>query len=253
MTGGGEYGVRLEDVNFEGPLDLLLFLIKKNEIEITDIPIALVTEQFLTYLERITAEKLEAAGEFLLMAATLLRIKARMLLPAPEGLEDEELEDPRTELVAQILEYQQVREVAGHLRTQEQRALELYPRGAREPLEPAPAAEEPPERRVTLKDLLRAFADVLAAHAAQAVHHVDEPRVTLEERVLDVRRAIAASGRVRFSELFPAGASRIELVMTLIALLEMVRAGEVRLRQDAAFGEILVLAGEPAEEPWTRS
>lgn len=251
-SGDGVYGVRLEEIDFEGPLDLLLFLIQKNEIDITDIPIALVTEQFLSYLERLTADQLEDAGDFLLMAATLMRIKARMLLPAPEGLEDEELEDPRRELVSRILEYQQYKEVARHLREQEQRALLLHSRGLWSPgseaAAVAPESALPAERRVSLADLLRAFGAMLAARPAERAHHVDVVRVTLEEKVHLIRAVLAERGQVRFGELFPPRAPRIELVVTLIALLEMVRNGEVRLRQIGSFEEIDVLQGEPAAQ-----
>ena len=239
----GPYAVRLDGVDFEGPLDLLLFLIRKNEIDVHDIPIALVTDQFLAYLETMDPSQLEAAGEFLAMAATLLRIKTRMLLPAPHEPDAEDLEDPRSELVARILEYQQVRELARDLRQREVEAARQHPRGALDPVEaaPAPVAEEP-ERRVTLKDLLRAFAAALAARPAEAVHRIEPIRVTLEDRLRHVREVLAARGSALFHELFPANASRLELVVTLVALLEMVRAGEVVLRQDAVFDEIAVQA-----------
>jgi segregation and condensation protein A len=275
VTAAGEYSVRLEDLNFEGPLDLLLFLIKKNEIEISDIPIALVTAQFLAYLERITAANLEGAGDFLLMAATLMRIKSQMLLPPPEG-EEELLDDPRRELVDRLLEYQRFKEIAQHLREQEAYARSLYARGERLPEElagPAPG-EEPvlpdTERRVSLKDLLRAFAAALAARRDEPVHHVEPVRVTLEEKIHEIRRRLAQHGRVRFGELFAADAPRLELVVTLIALLEMVRNREARLCQSASFGEIEIRPGPSAgadgvgeapqnnpgaegEDPWSRT
>ncbi|MBA2566169.1 MAG: segregation/condensation protein A [Gemmatimonadetes bacterium] len=242
------YGVRIDDVNFEGPLDLLLYLIRKNEIDIGDIPIARITEQFLACLDRISAADLEAAGDFLLMAATLMRIKAQMLLPRPDGLDEGDLEDPRRELVARILEYQQFKEIAERLRDCERDARRLHPRGGPSPLRDAPpeSAEPLPERRVSLKDLLRAFAAVLAARPERAVHHVEAVRITLEERLQHVRRVLAVRGSLPFGELFPPQASRLELVVTLIALLEMVRAREVRLRQEEAFGEIMVSSRERA-------
>jgi segregation and condensation protein A len=259
--------VRLDGVAFEGPLDLLLYLIRKNEIDVHDIPIALVTDQFLAYLETMEPSQLEAAGEFLAMAATLLRIKTRMLLPAPREPDEEDLEDPRSELVARILEYQQVRELARGLREREAEAARHHPRGALDPVEAAPApVAEPAERRVTLKDLLRAFAAALAARPAEPVHRVEPVRITLEERLRHVRAVLAERGGALFHELFPADASRLELVVTLVALLEMVRGGEVVLRQDAVFDEIAVApralrapdarpqaAGDPETggDPWT--
>jgi segregation and condensation protein A len=120
------HSVKLETLDFEGPLDLLVYLVKKNEVDIYDI-----TEQFLEYVEAMTREKLESAGEFLLMAATLMRIKAQMLLPQPD-LDDEELEDPRRELVLKIIEYQQFKEIAEHLRDHESSRRLLFSRGYRE-------------------------------------------------------------------------------------------------------------------------
>lgn len=240
---GATCGVRLEEVDFEGPLELLLHLIRKNEIDVYDIPVALVTEQFLAYLDRMTAEKLEAAGDFLLMAATLMRIKARMLLPSPAEADEDDLEDPRRELVARLLEYQQFKEIAAQLREHEAEALKSRVRGARLALDEAGDAIRPRELEVSLNDLLRAFAAALAARRVDPVHQVEPVRVTIEEKTRFVREILAARGGVRFGELFPPDAPRIELVVTFIALLEMVRSRELRLRQARPFDEIEVVPG----------
>ncbi len=238
------HSVKLETLDFEGPLDLLVYLVKKNEVDIYDIPIALITEQFLEYVEAMTREKLESAGEFLLMAATLMRIKAQMLLPQPD-LDDEELEDPRRELVLKIIEYQQFKEIAEHLRDHESSRRLLFSRGYREWLaEDEARAEEEPANRATLGDLLRAFADVMEQAARDRVHHLEPLAVTIEEKVDFIRSRLKRDGRSSFRELFVVGEPRSHWIVTFVALLEMAREGEIRLRQAERFGDINVFVGE---------
>jgi segregation and condensation protein A len=238
------HSVKLETLDFEGPLDLLVYLVKKNEVDIYDIPIALITEQFLEYVEAMTREKLESAGEFLLMAATLMRIKAQMLLPQPD-LDDEELEDPRRELVLKIIEYQQFKEIAEHLRDHESSRRLLFSRGYREWLaEDEARPEEEPANRATLGDLLRAFADVMEQAARDRVHHLEPLAVTIEEKVDFIRGRLRRDGRSSFRELFVVGEPRSHWIVTFVALLEMAREGEIRLRQAERFGDINVFVGE---------
>lgn len=245
-TGG--HDVRIENLDFEGPLDLLLYLVRKNEVDIWDIPIARITEQFLAYLERMTADRLEEAGDFMLMAATLLRIKSRMLLPRPED-DDEEMEDPRRELVLRILEYQQFREIADHLREHEAGRRLLFAKGYREALEEGLERPEPaPGRRASLSDLLRAFAEVMRQAEAERIHRLEPIAVSIEEKAAFVRDRLRREGRVTFRELFVPGEPRAHWIVTFVALLEMVREGEVRLRQGDAFGEIHVFAEAPAPD-----
>ena len=242
------HSVKLETLDFEGPLDLLVYLVKKNEVDIYDIPIALITEQFLEYVEAMTREKLESAGEFLLMAATLMRIKAQMLLPQPD-LDDEELEDPRRELVLKIIEYQQFKEIAEHLRDHESSRRLLFSRGYREWLaEDETRAEEEPANRATLGDLLRAFADVMEQAARDRVHHLEPLAVTIEEKVDFIRGRLREDGRSSFRELFVVGEPRSHWIVTFVALLEMAREGEIRLRQAERFGDINVFVGEGFEK-----
>ena len=185
------HSVKIESLDFEGPLDLLVYLVQKNEVDIWDIPIALITEQFLAYLQGMTAERLEAAGEFLLMAATLLRIKSQMLLPRPEPEDDEEVEDPRRELVLRILEYQQFREIADQLRDREAAGRLVYPRGLQDrddELEGEAGPDLPePEDRVSLSDLLRAFTRMIEEARRDRVHRLEPVGVTIEEKVSFVR------------------------------------------------------------------
>lgn len=242
--------VKVEALDFEGPIDLLVYLVQKNEVDVYDIPIALIAEQFLGALESMSPERLESAGEFLLMAATLMRIKAQMLLPRPELGEDEEIEDPRRELVMMILEYQQFREVADQLKDRETAQNELFPRGdtMRGLLPDAPGFEdvvdEAPGRRATLGELLRAFAEVMQQAARERVHRLDPIGITIEEKVRFVRARLRGDGRTSFRDLFVAGEPRSHWIVTFVALLEMAREGELRLRQGDRFGEIHVYAAK---------
>ena len=251
------HSVRIETLDFEGPLDLLLYLVQKNEVDIYDIPIALITEQFLAYLQGMTPQRLESAGEFLLMAATLLRIKSQMLLPRPQLEDEEELEDPRRELVFKILEYQQFREIADQLRDRESAARLVFPRGMQEwdeelVGEAVPLPEQ--EDRVSLGDLLRSFTRLMEEARRDRVHHLEPLTVTIEEKAAFVRERLRREGQTSFRDLFVPGEPRAHWIVTFVALLEMVREGEIRLRQGETFGEIHVYAtghtdtrgGEPA-------
>ena len=244
--------VRVDALDFEGPIDLLVYLVQKNEVDVYDIPIALITEQFLEVLEAMSPERLESAGEFVLMAATLMRIKAQMLLPRAEPGDDEEIEDPRRELVMMILEYQQFREVADQLKDREAAQRELFPRGELMDALLPPELEEPvdeaPDRRVTLGDLLQAFTAVMEQAARERVHRLDPVGVTIEDKVRFVRARLRESGRASFRDLFVAGEPRSHWIVTFVALLEMAREGELRLRQGDRFGEIHVYAAELSDD-----
>lgn len=242
--------VKVEALDFEGPIDLLVYLVQKHEVDVYDIPIALIAEQFLGVLDSMSPERLESAGEFLLMAATLMRIKAQMLLPRPELGEDEEIEDPRRELVMMILEYQQFREVADQLKDRETTQSELFPRGdtMRDLLPDAPGCEdvvdEAPGRRATLGELLKAFAEVMQQASRERVHRLDPIGITIEEKVRFVRARLRGNGRTSFRDLFVDGEPRSHWIVTFVALLEMAREGELRLRQGDRFGEIHVYAAK---------
>ena len=237
----GPHRVRVEALDFEGPLDLLVYLVQKNEVDVYDIPIALITAQFLEYLESMGPERLESA-------ATLLRIKARMLLPRPEPLDDEEVEDPRRELVTMILEYQQFREIADQLKDREAAQSAVYgrvdPYAELAELGADDNVDEAPGRRATLGELLKAFASVMEEAARDRIHRLEPIGVTIEEKVRFVRGRLRREGRTSLRELFVEGESRSHWIVTFVALLEMAREGEIRLRQGDRFGEIHVYAGE---------
>jgi len=228
---------------FCGPLDLLLYLIQKDQIDIYDIPIARITDQYLQYLEIIQRLPLDNAGDFLVMAATLLRIKARLLLPAsPEEELDEE--DPRAELVRRLLEYKRFKEAADQLRqhAEERRRLHLrnspYPFLGRDEVEPP--------LRLEMFDLLSALAGVLDRLTAPSVHTVQRELFTVEQKITLIRERLAGGETVRFEDLFADDAIKMEVIVTFIGLLEMVRQGFVTFLQTEVHGTIWLKLNEGA-------
>ena len=245
---GQTYKVRLE--GFEGPLDLLLHLIRKHRYEIYDIPIAGILEEYLGVLEAMRELDLDVASDFLVMAATLAEIKSRMLLPRPDGPEDgEEGEDPRAELVRRLLEYERIRRAAERLEARPRLGKDVFTRSWRSPdLEEL----EPPEAPIEadLFQLLLAFRAVLEEAPEDFVEEVARERVTIQEsiqEILDRFQGLPGAVGISFRDLFPPGATRTRVVTTFLALLELVRLRAVRVIQAAPFGEIRLYA-VPAEE-----
>ncbi|MBI3784899.1 MAG: segregation/condensation protein A [Deltaproteobacteria bacterium] len=233
------YRVKLEV--FEGPLDLLLHLIKKNEVEIVDIPIAAITEQYLGYLDMLRDLNLDVAGEFLVMAATLTLIKSRMLLPPAEEDEPEE-SDPRAELVQQLLEYQKYREAALALSERPFLNRDVF---AREPLERdaeelGPAPEEPLRLKVTVWELMEAFRAILQRAKPEAVHEVVVDRMSLRDRAQSMLQILGVQRRAEFTSLFPPDATRIEVLATFLALLELMKMGVLQALQEERLGPIVI-------------
>lgn len=224
--------------NFTGPLDLLLHLIKKNEMEITDIPIAEITAQYLAVIDTMQTLNLDVAGEFLLMAATLLHIKSRMLLPqvVEDGGEEEDEDDPRAELVRRLLEYQKYKEAAGQLDERPQLNRDLFARSA-----PAPEVVEEGEGEfvaVGLYDLLQALEQLLKERPEPLVHEVSMEQLSVAERIGQILTALKGQQSLDFRDLFPQPASRHEVVVTFLAMLELVKLRLVRLLQSQRFGAI---------------
>ncbi len=231
-----EYKVRL-DV-FEGPLDLLLYLVKKEEVDIYDVSIERITRQYLEYLDAMTRLNLDVAGEFLVMAATLLYIKSRHLLPAdqqpPE--EDADEDDPRWELIRQLIEYKKFKEAAGQL---ELRAIEqekIFPRIA-----PAPEREADllVPGNVSVLDLIGAFNKVLKRLEARGdVRELHDENFTVGDKIQHILNLTASGARTTFTSLFPERAGRTEIVVTFLALLELIRLRQLCIEQLTPFGEI---------------
>ena len=222
---------------FEGPLDLLLFLIQKNEIEITDIPIVLITEQYGAYLERMRELDLDVAADFILMAATLIHIKSRMLLPSPQVAADgTPLEDPRQPLVDQLLAYSRLKEISHFLQEREEVSTAQYQRptdSLTEGWHPDTAALE-----VDLYDLLDAFQRILKRAADRKERLVYAPELNLVTCMNAILDQLGTHGSLLFTELFDAEATKLEVVVTFLAVLELVKQKVVLLFQEAPLGPI---------------
>jgi len=237
---------------FDGPLDLLLYLIDRDEIDIFDIPIEHITNQYLEYLQQLESLNLEVAGEFLVMAAQLLEIKSRMLLPQeqrPEA-EQEEVGDPRAELVARLLEYRRYKHVAEELRARAE--IQRFVFSRRSLVEDAPEGTGQDERpylmigQVSAFDLWAAFQSVLSRAKEPARSAVDRPRFTVAQKMAAIAARLRwARDGIRFVDLFEEQYLRIELIVTFLALLELIRLRRVRVAQERLFGEIRVY---PAHE-----
>lgn len=225
---------------FEGPLDLLLHLIKRNEVQIADIPIALITDQYLATLEQLPELNLDGAGEYLVMAATLMLIKSRLLLPAEPGGDGDSDEDPRAELVQQLLEYQRYREAAERLADRTVLERDVF-RGAGERLERGTTATDgPPVRDASLGDLLAALRDVLARAQVPRPHDIFRPGISVGECARRILARFALGESVEFAALFEPDAERDEIIVTFLALLELIRLRAVRAGQEERFGRITV-------------
>jgi len=221
---------------FEGPFDLLLHLIRENKIDIYDIPIALITSQYLHYIEMMKELNLEIAGEFILMAATLIHIKSRMLLPPDEEAPPEEQEDPRRELVQRLLEYQKYKEAAVDFRKREDEWLKVF---HREPL----SDEDEGELclfDVSLFDLIDAFKKILDKAPPEVVS-ITREILTVKDRMSSIMEIIEGQDAVRFEDLFQGGITRIQIIITFVALLELIRLGLARAYQERSFGNIWVI------------
>jgi segregation and condensation protein A len=234
----GFYRVKLPV--FEGPLDLLLHLIKKNEVEIVDIPIATITEQYLAYLQMMRELNLDIAGEFLVMAATLTLIKSRMLLPPSEGDEEEEEVDPRADLVRQLLDYQRYREAALALSERPLLHRDVF---VREPLMDVEGGADTGEAlhlKVTVWELLKAFRAVLKRARPESVHEIVTEQLSMRDRVRTLLQTLSVARSVEFESLFDEDASRFAIIVTFLALLELMRMGAVRATQEERYGRIVI-------------
>ena len=219
---------------FEGPLNLLLHLIKQNQLDIYDIPIALVTEQYLEYIRIMKVLDLTIAGEFLVMAATLMYIKSRMLLPVPAEAEEEEEADPRAELVQRLVEYKRFKEAAIHLSQQALLGVDVFIRPAQE------IEVDTGEIEADLFHLIDALRALLEREEVEDFHEVTLELVTLRERMRELYERLQGTREaISFSALFTSS-SRVELIVTFLALLELVKSGMLRAYQREVFGPLWV-------------
>jgi len=231
---------RVELEIFEGPLDLLLHLIKKNEVSITDIPIATITEQYLATLDLLQTLSLDVAGEFLVMASTLIHIKSRMLLPAGDDGGDDEDEgfDPRDELVRRLLEYQRYKEAAQDLDQREVLSRDVFARSA------SPTEEAGPRgfREVSVFELLAALKRIIDRLPKDTFHEVTLEKITVREKMTHLLDILRAHSSILFEALFAEVSSRMEIIVTFLAMLELVKVRAIRIVQEEMAGPIKIEA-----------
>jgi len=244
-------GPRLVVGSFEGPLDLLLHLIRANEISITDIPIVEVCRQYDAYLLLMKEMNLEVAGDYLVMAATLAHIKSRMLLPAPPAAPGEVPEDPRADLVRQLLEYQRMKLAAESLREIDERAAAAFARGnaGEDPLGPW---RDEAQLDVSLFDLLAAFRRVVEALADAQPLHVHGEEISVADTIAWIVSRLETGSPRHFQDLIAELGTRAERIVAFLAILELLRLRRIRAVQRRAQGEILITLEEPppAAEAW---
>lgn len=221
---------------FEGPLDLLLYLIRKQNLDILDIPIAEITRQYMQYIELMQDVQLELAGEYLLMAAMLAEIKSRMLLPRPNDADGQEEDDPRAELVRRLQEYERFK-----------KAAEDIDRLTRMERDTLPASADLVERKVvkilpqiSLQEMLVAFKDVLSRAEMFSHHHVNRERLSVRQRMSDILSGLREAAFMNFSQLFRPEEGRMGVTVTFVAILELMREGLIEIVQSEAYGQIHV-------------
>jgi segregation and condensation protein A len=235
-----DYKVKLEI--FEGPLDLLLFLIKRDEIDIYDISIERITRQYLEYLQAFKELDIDIAGEFVVMAANLIYLKSRSLLPADQQPPDEEADedDPRWDLIRQLIEYKKFKEAAAQLQARALEQESIFTRDGG-----SPGAETTPLRLgdVGIFQLINAFQNVIKrVDAREDLREIFGEHFTVSDKIDTILQRVSGGGRLRFSDLFGAIASRVEIVVTFLALLELIRLKQVRATQANPFDEIEITA-----------
>jgi segregation and condensation protein A len=225
---------------FEGPLDLLLYLIRKNEIDVYDIPIALITDQYLQYLEIMQSLNLDLAGEYLVLASTLIHIKSRLLLPREEDSEAEEEQDPRAELVQQLLEYQSYKEAALRLDSRLLLERDVFKRAC--PFQETDEMEDnEADIELNLFDLVKAFQKVLSRKDNHVLMEINGERLSLSDRINEIMERLAQKRSLFFSELLEESADRAMVICTLLAVLELMKLRIIKAFQSGPFGAIRIL------------
>jgi segregation and condensation protein A len=239
MTNDQLYSIKVP--TFEGPLDLLLHLIKENKIDIYDIPISLITRQYLEYIEMMKELNLDIASEFLVVAATLIYIKSRMLLPPDETIETEEQEDPRAGLVQRLLEYQAYKEASATLKEKEEVWANIF---SRPPIDKDEITIEPEPYPylfdVNMFDLMAALKKILSNAPTEAIK-ITRETLTVKDRIAVILDKMENEHTMRFDALFEGDATRLQIIVTFLALLEILRLGLVRAYQDKDFGTVWIM------------
>ena len=218
---------------FEGPLDLLLHLIRQEQVSIYDIPVARITNEYLRYLQAMQEMDIAVAGDFLVMAATLIELKTKMLLPRDPLAAVEEEEDPRKDLVNQLLEYQKYKAAAQMLWSKATLEQAVFKRAELE------TDKNNPEVAVGLFDLLKVFQDILARHKEEVLLEIEREEISMAEMLERLRNMVLSSGELNLRIFFERARSRRELVLSFLSVLELVRTTEIRLVQRQTFGDII--------------
>ena len=240
---GDSYGVKLEV--FEGPLDLLLYLIKREEIDIYDIPVAHITRQYLEYVELIKMVNIEQAGDFVLMAATLMKIKSQMLLPRQQEDEEEE-EDPREELVRRLLDYQRYKEIAEWMDEREIDQKDVFYRTFGPGIKSQEEPKEGPLITATLFDLLYAFRVVLESAPKVPLHRIRGSEVHIEEQMDFILMILDKRKKILFMDLV-SGQGRLAMIVTFIAILELIKTQRISAVQNRQYEDIWIHKKEQSD------
>ncbi|MFH1458489.1 MAG: segregation/condensation protein A [Candidatus Omnitrophota bacterium] len=245
------YKIKLEI--FEGPLDLLLYLVNKDHLNIYDIPIAKVTGQYLEYLNLMQLLDLNIAGEFLVMAATLMQIKSKMLLPAePQEAAEGKQEDPREELVRRLLEYERFKEIAESLRQRETEQKEVFKRPKTQTEQETPGDSRDVYFEASIFDLINAFTKALKDVPKEVFYEVIKDEFTIEEKIHQILHLLLEKSNVQLSELFGNAKSKLEIIVIFLAILELIRMKEIVCRQRELFQDIEILRNKENILPYGR-
>ncbi len=238
-------GYKLKLEIFEGPLDLLLYLIKKDDIDIHDIPIRQITEQYMQYINMMKMLDLDVVGDFLVMAATLMQIKSKMLLPPDPNEQPEEEIDPRDELARRLLEYKKFKEIAEALKEKETLRQDFFGRNI-DPGQLQQLREESKEiyYEASLFDLISALSEALKKAPEEIIHEIITEEFTVEKKVHDILHLLLKESTIRLQDLFRRARTKIEIIVTFLAVLELIRLKELLAVQKGVFGEIEIMRNQ---------
>lgn len=231
-----DYRIKLQ--NFEGPLDLLLFFISRDKLNIYDIPIHKITNEFLKYIEMMKLLKIEVAGEFILMASILMRIKSKMLLPKPELEDEEEIDDPRLDLVQQLLEYKRFKEAGYELEKSQEIHSFSFSKGIKEKIKHQEESLDEVMRHVTLVDLLSMFDKLMRNLPEQNIYELNPEEYNISTELEVIRSQFMKIKKLPFLHLFQNIVTKLKVVVTFMAILEMIQNKELNILQEKVFGEI---------------
>lgn len=243
--------MRLHLDHFEGPFEVLLYLIKVQEIDIFDIPVVTITEQYLRFLDLMREENLDITGEFLVMAATLIQIKSKLLIPPAQQDQEEDVEedeDPRLELVEKLIEYRKYRDITALFQKLENARDSLFTRHAKPKID-APADDEAELLEVTLYDLMKAFRGILRFFNDDLFHTVQGEGASVDDKISFIEEAIEREGSMSWMDLFNQCRSRVEVVCCFLAILEMCRMHKLKVYQSATYEDIRLFTPSKAPEP----